>query len=232
MSKKWLSLVSLMLLLALCATNVFAAPHPSQMGDPGGRNAAQQGGAGTRSPIQNNAPEPQPQTEQAADQAQQGEAFAPPTEGSSGGTQQQPSTADSGAAQSGTQTLDWFAKGYDLINKYKSIKIYDINTGISWSATYINGKNHADIIPASKADADKIDKANITGSYVRRPVLVTINGTQYAGSMYAEGHGETSYCSYFKGVMCIHFTGSQTHGSKKVDGDHQAAISDALKYGN
>ena len=66
---------------------------------------------------------------------------------------------------------------------------------------------------------------------MRRPVLVTINGVQYAGSMYAVGHGETSYCSYFKGVMCIHFTGSQTHGSQKVDADHQNAIKDALQYG-
>lgn len=133
---------------------------------------------------------------------------------------------------SGSQTLDWYGVGYDLINKYPNITVYDINSGTTWNAKYINGKNHADIIPASKGDADKLTAGKITGSYVRRPVLVTINGTQYAGSMYAVGHGETSYCDYFQGVMCIHFTGSQTHGSKKVDADHQNAIQDALTYGN
>lgn len=230
MNKKWLSLLSMILLVALCVPSAFAAPHPSQMGDPGGATASQYGGTGTKSPIQNNAPETtQPQTVQDVPaQTQEGSyTTLPQTEGT---TQQQttPETTTSG----GTQTLDWYSVGYDLINKYKNIKIYDINAGISWSATYINGKNHADIIPASQADAEKLEKNNITGSYVRRPVLVTINGTQYAGSMYAVGHGETSYCKYFKGVMCIHFTGSQTHGSKKVDSDHQSAIQDALTYGN
>ncbi len=132
----------------------------------------------------------------------------------------------------GIQSLDWFGVGFDLINQHKSVQILDINTGVNWSATYINGKNHADIIPASAADAETIARNSITGSYVRRPVVVTINGTRYAGSMYAIGHGETSYCNYFKGVMCIHFTGSQTHGSKQVDTDHQTAINEALKYAN
>lgn len=137
-----------------------------------------------------------------------------------------------GSTTSGTQSLDWYGVGFDLVNANKSLKVYDINTGVSWGATYINGKNHADVIPASQEDSQKLTNNNITGSYVRRPVLVTIAGTQYAGSMYAVGHGDTSYCNYFKGVMCIHFTGSQTHGSGKVDSDHQSAIGDALNYGN
>lgn len=136
------------------------------------------------------------------------------------------------APKSGTQSLDWYTNGQALLTKYPNIKIYDINSGITWSAKYINGKNHADVIPAAKSDADKLSKNNITGSYVRRPVIVTVNGVQYAGSMYAVGHGETSYCNYFKGVMCIHFTGSQTHGTKRVDSDHQSAIKEALQYGN
>ncbi len=131
-----------------------------------------------------------------------------------------------------TQALDWFSTGYALINKNPNIQIYDINAGITWNAKYINGANHADVIPASKADATKLQANNITGSYVRRPVIVSIAGSKFAGSMYAVGHGSTSYCSYFNGVMCIHFTGSKTHGTGNVDADHQAAITDALKYGN
>ena len=131
-----------------------------------------------------------------------------------------------------TQSLDWFGAGYKLINANKGITVFDIKTGVTWSARYINGANHADVIPASEADATKLKANKITGSYERRPVIVTIAGQKYAGSMYAVGHGTTSYCSYFSGVMCIHFTNSKTHGSDNVDSDHQAAIGEALKYSN
>ena len=137
----------------------------------------------------------------------------------------------SGTTSSGVQSLDWFNVGFDLINKYKNITVRDLNSGVTWNAKYINGKNHADVIPASESDLQKLTANKITGDYVRRPVVVTINGTSYAGSMYAVGHGETSYCNYFNGVMCIHFTGSQTHGSQKVDSDHQNAIQQALQNG-
>lgn len=129
-----------------------------------------------------------------------------------------------------TKSLDWFSTGFSLINANPNITIYDTMVGVSWNAKYINGKNHADIVPASKADADKLKAYNITGSYIRRPVIVNIAGQAYAGSMYAFGHGETSYVSYFHGVMCIHFTGSKTHGTDNVDKDHQAAIQEALNY--
>lgn len=131
-----------------------------------------------------------------------------------------------------TKTLDWFgSKGQDLLAANPNLTIYDVNSGVTWNAKYINGKNHADVIPASASDASKLTAGNITGSYVRRPVVVSVNGEKYAGSMYAVGHGDTSYCDYFKGVMCIHFTGSMTHGSSKVDSDHQDAIQSALTSG-
>lgn len=143
--------------------------------------------------------------------------------------QSQESDSAESTSSGGVNTLDWFNVGFDLINKNKSITIYDKNTGTTWKAKYINGKNHADIVPASSEDAKLIKSKKITGSYVRRPVVVTIAGTKYAGSMYAVGHGSKSYVSYFKGVMCIHFTGSKTHSSNKVDKNHQAAIQQALK---
>ncbi len=125
-------------------------------------------------------------------------------------------------------SLDWFADGYTLINAFPHISVYDCNTGVTWNAKYINGKNHADVIPASATDAQLLTAYSITGSYVRRPCIITINGTKYAGSMYAVGHGTTNYCSWFSGVMCIHFTGSKTHTSGRVDADHQKAIQSVL----
>ena len=125
-------------------------------------------------------------------------------------------------------SLDWFVDGYALINAFPNVSVYDCNTGVTWNAKYINGKNHADVIPASATDAQLLTAYSITGSYVRRPCIITINGTKYAGSMYAVGHGTTNYCSWFSGVMCIHFTGSKTHTSGRVDADHQKAIQSVL----
>lgn len=150
--------------------------------------------------------------------------------------QAQPS-GTTGAASGATKTLNWYSEnGAALLKQYPNLTIYDISTGVTWSAKYINGANHADIIPASASDASKIAANKITSNdtktnWQRRSVIVTVNGEKYAGSMYAVGHGETNYCDYFKGVMCIHFTGSSTHGSDKVDSDHQAAIDAALKSG-
>lgn len=152
----------------------------------------------------------------------------PALQGDSGNSNEVSTTLTASAKNSHPKSLDWFNEGYNLISKNKSVTIYDLNTGVVWSAKYINGSRHADIIPASASDAKKIASSKIVGSYVRRPVIVTIAGTDYAGSMYAVGHGEDSYCDYFKGVMCIHFTGSETHGTKKVDTDHQKAIDVAL----
>ena len=246
MKKTWILLLSVVLLVGMTATAFAAAQNPMQSGDPGGKlleeilknvnnnkppqNAAPStsGSSGSGSPSSSNP------GGSGSSSGGTGE-YVPENSGSSGsGSSGAPeSSGSSGSSSSGgTMALDWYNVGFDLINANKNITIYDVNTGITWSARYINGKNHADIIPASQADAVKINEGKITGSYVRRPVIVTIAGTKYAGSMYAVGHGETSYASYFKGVMCIHFTGSQTHGSQKVDSDHQKAIQDALNSGN
>ena len=127
------------------------------------------------------------------------------------------------------KSLDWYSEGKRLIWKNKNIAIYDINTGITWHAKYINGSNHADIIPASAADARKVASNKIVGNSARRPVIATIAGRNYAGSMYAVAHGKTNYCNYFSGVMCLHFTGSKTHRTQKVDSAHQKAINTSLR---
>ena len=127
------------------------------------------------------------------------------------------------------KSLDWYNEGRRLIRNNNNIAIYDINTGITWNAQYINGSNHADVIPLSAADARKIASHKIVGNSARRPVIATIAGVNYAGSMYAVAHGKTNYCSYFNGVMCLHFTGSKTHGTQKIDNAHQKAIKTALR---
>ena len=68
-------------------------------------------------------------------------------------------------------------------------------------------------------------------SQSKRAVLVKYNGHVYAASMNGMHHGtQTIKNNNFAGHFCIHFTGSKTHGSKKVDSAHQSCIKTALKH--
>ena len=68
-------------------------------------------------------------------------------------------------------------------------------------------------------------------SWKRRAVLVKYNGHVYAGSMNGMPHGtQTIKGNNFDGHFCIHFYGSKTHGSKKVDDMHQKMVAEAMKH--
>ena len=77
------------------------------------------------------------------------------------------------------------------------------------------------------------DASQITENknYQRRSILVTIGSHSYAASMYGVPHnaseGNTIQNNNYNGQFCIHFTNSSTHGTKKVDSDHQKAIQTA-----
>ena len=65
----------------------------------------------------------------------------------------------------------------------------------------------------------------------RRAVLVKYNGHVYAASMNGMPHGtQTITNNGFEGHFCIHFYRSKTHGTKKVDSNHQNCVSTAMKY--
>jgi len=60
---------------------------------------------------------------------------------------------------------------------------------------------------------------------------VKYNGHVYAASMNGMPHGTTTISNNnFAGHFCIHFYGSKTHESNKVDPDHKAAEAAAMKY--
>ena len=67
-------------------------------------------------------------------------------------------------------------------------------------------------------------------SWKRRAILVRYNGHVYAASMNGMPHGtQTITGNNFDGHFCIHFYGSKTHGSKKVDAMHQKCVKEAMK---
>ncbi|MFS8501624.1 MAG: hypothetical protein FWJ59_07465, partial [Caldicoprobacter sp.] len=57
------------------------------------------------------------------------------------------------------------------------------------------------------------------------PIIVQVNGKKMAASMNGMPHGGSTIANNnFAGHFCIHFYGSRTHGTNRVDPEHQAAI--------
>ena len=121
-----------------------------------------------------------------------------------------------------------------------TVKVYDVKTGLIWRARRWSGGNHADIEPASATDtailckiygvknAAQIESKNL---WQRRPCLITIGTHTYACSLYGIPHGtNTVKNNNMNGQICLHFTGSKTHGTSRVDSYHQAAIEYAWKH--
>lgn len=166
----------------------------------------------------------------------------------SGSTEVQDTKAKSIAVKDGNKTMtlypaekiDWNTGGIqDMIRRQTCFKIYDVKHGRIWTAYRQAGGEHMDIEPATAADtkvlceiygvssAKEIADQNL---WRRQPCLITVNGHTYACSLYGVPHGsDTISGNNMDGQVCLHFTNSKTHGSKKVDGYHKEAIEYAWK---
>ena len=130
-----------------------------------------------------------------------------------------------------TEQLDWFNGGANVIPRGATFTVKDVLTGKTFRCKRLYGANHMDTEPLN-AEATATIKQLYGGnwSWKRRAVLVMYNGHVYAGSMNGMPHGNCRIKNNnFDGHFCIHFTGSKTHGSKKVDGAHQKAVKRALR---
>ena len=94
--------------------------------------------------------------------------------------------------------------------------------------------NHIDAEPLTAADTRVL--CSIYGvsspsqlNYKRRPfVLTTSTGKSVLVSMYPEEHGDDTIPSNnYDGQFCLHMVKSKTHGSDKVDDDHQTVLKKA-----
>lgn len=134
---------------------------------------------------------------------------------------------------SGTVVLkDWFTSDIqDLFPVGTKVVVTDVETRKCFTVYRKGGTNHADCEPLTTADtATMLAVYGGAWSWERRPIWVTINGVTYAASMNGMNHGEGEiYGNDFEGHFCMHFVNSRTHGSNKVDADHQAAILAAAK---
>ena len=95
-----------------------------------------------------------------------------------------------------------------------------------------SGTPAAETIKASAESRKKTVRRKIlTGLAVFAAMFILSNGVSYAASMNGYPHGtQTIKNNNFAGHFCIHFTGSKTHGTKKVDSAHQNCVKTALKH--
>ncbi|MBP3452604.1 MAG: peptidoglycan-binding protein [Clostridia bacterium] len=128
-----------------------------------------------------------------------------------------------------TESLKWFGNE-NTIPKGATVTIKDVQTGKTFQAVRWSGANHMDTEPASKEDTATM-KSIYGGSWswTRRPILVKYNGHVYAASMNGMPHGTSTISNGFDGHFCVHFTGSKTHETNRVDSDHQSCVQTALK---
>ena len=130
-----------------------------------------------------------------------------------------------------TESLDWFRNGASAIPKGAVFTVKDVLTGETFRLKRWSGANHADCEPLTAEDTATL-KSVYGGSWSwrRRAILVSYNGHVYAASMNGMPHGDDTISGNgFNGHICIHFTGSKTHGTQKVDSEHQNAVKRALE---
>ena len=119
------------------------------------------------------------------------------------------------------------------IAKGSSIKLTDLTTGKSLNVHVQSTGNHIDAEPLTSADTTTL--CEIYGvsspnsiSYKRRPMMITTSAGQFLCSIYGQPHGAQDITNNgYDGQFCLHFVNSRTHGTNRVDTDHQNAINSA-----
>ena len=128
--------------------------------------------------------------------------------------------------------LDWYGPGKDVLKRGGYGYIYDITTGIKMRIKRMGGTNHADVEPATKADTARLKKiAGGKFSWTCHAVILQAGGQYVACSINTMPHGQqTITTNGYDGQFCLHMVNSKTHGSGKVNPNHQACIEKAYKW--
>lgn len=134
-------------------------------------------------------------------------------------------------------------------------EIEDLSTNLSFVAIRTGGRNHFDIEPADAKNAEiitqiaQISSSNTTDtpniaqfskdaketpkqiwSWKKIPVLLKLNDFSFIpASLALYPHGFSTNSTSFNGHLCLHFFGSRTDGTNRVDDTHQKNIKIARK---
>ena len=110
--------------------------------------------------------------------------------------------------------------------------IIDIETGTRISTFRLYGTNHCDVEPKTKADTARL-KSIYGGewSWDSRGVLLIAGGKCYAAAINSEPHGgQTAASNNYPGQFCLHLKDSKTHGTQRINANHQANIVKVYNY--
>lgn len=112
-----------------------------------------------------------------------------------------------------------------LIPRYSTFSVTDLETGLTFKTQRRAGSRHADIQPLTKADT-AVMKIIYAGawSWNRRAAVVEYAGRRIAASMNGMPHGAGALVNGFPGHHCLHFFGSTTHATGNVDPVHQLMV--------
>ncbi|TAH55102.1 MAG: peptidoglycan-binding protein [Methanosarcina mazei] len=154
------------------------------------------------------------------------------------------------------EMLDWWKEANKIFSIGTTAKVTDVRTGKSFKIVRTYGGNHADCEAATLEDS-KIIKSVWGGnwSWSRRPIIIEADGRRLAASMAAmphagvdsqpankilnkrsQGYGRGYNLDKIKnngmdGVFDVHFLNSKTHGTNRVDANHQKAVKEAAASG-
>lgn len=150
--------------------------------------------------------------------------------------------------------LDWWSTVRYIFPRGMNAKVTDLDTGKVFYIKRTFGTNHADVEPLTAQDSKTIKEIWGGWSWVRRAVIVEFGEYKVAASLAAMPHaGVDSQPSeamlnqrsggYGRGynldgvknngadgVMDLHFLNSRTHGTNRVDSQHQNQIARAAAY--
>ncbi|WP_096154411.1 hypothetical protein [Bacillus sp. FJAT-45066] len=115
-----------------------------------------------------------------------------------------------------------------LLPKYSSFTVLDLDTGNSFQVQRRAGSNHADVQPLTINDTKKMKEIyKGTWSWDRRAIIAVTEKGRYAASMHGMPHGAGALQNGFPGHFCIHFNESVTHKTKKMDYAHSIMVKKA-----
>ena len=114
---------------------------------------------------------------------------------------------------------DWSTEILPKLTAGAVLKITDFNSNATFYMKFTGGKNHAEVEAATDADNQKFLKAfGGQRNFEKRSVLVTIDGTDYAASLFGWLHGDNDR------QTCLYFSGSLSHVADLPDSEHESMV--------
>lgn len=122
------------------------------------------------------------------------------------------------------QLLNWNSIN-EKIPRYSKFTIIDMESGKQFMVQRRAGSQHADVQPLTVKDT-KIMKEIYEGkwSWRRRAILIMLDDQWFAASMHGMPHGAGALNNDFPGHFCVHFLGSTTHKTERMDFSHKLMI--------